>query len=83
MDLPFSYKVDGTLQIVQVDNTATVSKEGGREGGREGGQQEGREVNGLMDVGCVSLLSETLTLTLMHPPSLPPSLRPSFSPFLL
>ena len=42
--------------------------------GEEGGQQEGRGVNGLMDVGCVSLLSETLTSPLMHPPSLPPSL---------
>jgi len=45
MDLPFSYKIDGSLQIIQVDNTAVVSKEGGREG------EKGR----WMDGGCVAL----------------------------
>jgi hypothetical protein len=27
MDLPFTYKVDGSLEIVQVDNTAKVRRQ--------------------------------------------------------
>jgi len=77
MDLPFSYKVDGSLQIIQVDNTAVVSKEGGSEGVRER-RGDGWMVGARPCFGQFMRKIETLPMILIHNshPSIPPSLLP-------